>query len=340
MIEPNLNLGVVGVGHRGAELIRSFDALEGCKVSKICDSSLSQLMFVREWFPHIPVTADYDDLLQDESIQAIVVATPLESRYVQANASLRSGKHVLLEAPASPNSRQADDLVETAANLHRVIGVGHTVVYQPVISEIRTLLDLGQVGKLCYMASEHSRFAVTDTADNVIWDLATEDVAVALYLADEPAISVTAVGQNYVHDSLVDAASLQINFESGRFSQHSVNWLPSECRHRFRVGGSEGSIRFEGIGDEGKLFLSGHEIGPGDCEVGADGHVASHSVEITPSPREGNPSALTLECADFLDSVRFDKELFASGKLGRDVVKVLEAADRSMRQNSVTVEIC
>ncbi|MCI0393392.1 MAG: Gfo/Idh/MocA family oxidoreductase [Chloroflexi bacterium] len=334
--ETTVKVGIAGAGRQGVAYIGEFDALDRCAVAWVCETNFSRLMDIQEQFPYLRVTATYDDLLQDPSLDAVVVASPLERRYELALAALQAGKHVLVHAPLAIDVGQADALVATAGACGLVLGSGHLDLYHPAVAEIKSLLEQDQIGELCYLESTSIRPAPADARLDVTWNLAASDVAIALHLAGERPVAVVAIGRDFVTPTLVDTAFITIRYESGRFSQHHVSWLAPRQVRRFSVAGRRGAIDFNE--DRAKntlrlfsstLDLAGQEAAPA-LVLDLDNMLMSHLETASLSRRA---------CAHFLDSVRTGRQPEADGALGRDVVRVLAAASDSIRQGAALVSL-
>jgi predicted dehydrogenase len=341
-----VHMALVGAGNRGTRLIREFDSLPDCRVAQVCDMNFSRLLSVREWFPHIPITAVYDDVLQDAAIEAVVLATPAASHYPLALAALQAGKHVLVEIPLASEVAQADELVSLAARNGCILAVGHTQLYHPAIAEMQTMMALDEVGQWCYMESSRMHMAVPANNSDVFWSLAIHDLATALFLARERPVMVTAAGRDFVRPDVIDAAFVTVKYESGRFSQHHVSWLSPHRVRRFFVAGHEGALVFSDNRPVKKVRLFRNEERPADPSEADYGFDQPETVSLALTPdimglpeAEWRNVAVRRQCADFIGCIAAGREPVADGRKARDVVDVLTAATRSLSQGWAPVRL-
>lgn len=335
----NLGVAIVGAGYWGPNLIRNFDTIDGCHVSWVCDKQPGRLKFVRERYPHLTITDDFENVLRDPKTDAVVIATPVATHYKLAMAALEAGKHVLVEKPFADNSTHARDITQVAKDARRVLAVGHLFVYHPAIARIRELIQSGKIGRLCYLESSRVNLGPPASEVNVVWDLAVHDVAILLYLWDQTPVQVTAYGGRYLHGALVDVAFLMLCFADGSMAQHHVSWLSPEKVRRVFVAGTTGSFKFDDTMPEGKL----RHIGQGeDSRIDLDIH---ESKELYYKP--GQTSALDfpmleplrVECEQFLICIRDGTRPRADGGAGVAVVRILEAANESIECGSVPIQL-
>lgn len=343
-----VQVGVVGVGRWGARLARELDALEGCQIVQICDTNLSRLMMVQDQFPHIAPTAAYEELLANESLEAIVVATPAETHYELALAALEAGKHLMVEAPLAATLSQADRLVEEAARRKRIVAVGHTLIYHPAVSEMKTMISLGEVGRLYYMESGRLNMglATSGAAEDALWSLAIHDVAIALYLAGERPVEVSGIGRDAAGNGLLDVAFVAIRYQSGLFSQHHVSWLSPHRVRRFFVSGAESALVFSDNRQADKLRV--FAMRPADARPLEEQELEQNAADMAfgletllpPDDLAGErESPMTRQCLDFINCLEQGGAPLVDGASGREVVRVLAAAGQSIRQNSRPISL-
>jgi predicted dehydrogenase len=339
----SMQVAIVGAGSGGFKLIEAFDGRPDCRVARVCDHNYSRLLSVQERFPHLPITAVFDEIVQDDAIAAVVMATPAPARFELALTALQAGKHLWLEAPLALSRREADQLVETAGRHNRALAVGHTPLYHPVVAEMKDMMALGEIGDLCYMESSRLGPALAGATVNVLWQQAAHDVAVALYLAGEQPREVTAVGHDFSGQGLLDVALVTVHFADGRFSQHHVSWLSPHRVRRFFVSGRKGALVFSDNRREDKLRLFHlDEWDPNRAEDGElreqEGQAFSLSLEaMRPPEPERDDSALARQCADFIAAARDGHAPLAGGQNGREVVRVLLAAEQSIARGSTPI---
>jgi len=332
-----IGVGVVGVGYWGPNLVRSLLSLPDCKLVRACDAKAGRLRYLKEQFPQVEVTSDYADLLHDSRLDAICIATPVSTHRDLALRALASGRHVFVEKPLAPSSQDALDIVEAAAHRDRVLATGHLFVYHPAIVRLREELSAGKLGTLCYMESERVNLGPPASEVDVIWDLAVHDVSIAIYLSDQQPVEVVAFAGRYVHPSLLDMALLVLRYGDGRLSHHHVSWLSPNKVRRFFAVGTTGSGLFDGRFEPKalSLFDQGYDsrIGAGDDQV-VELKYGAGEVRVPDLPAI---EPLRAECQHFFECILSGRPPRADGLAGLNVVRILEAAERSVTLGSRAV---
>ncbi|MBI2939602.1 MAG: Gfo/Idh/MocA family oxidoreductase [Chloroflexi bacterium] len=334
-----VGVAVVGAGYWGPNHVRTFDSLPDCQLRWVCDQKPGRLQFIRERFPHVPLTDDYAAVLRDPAVEAVVIATPVSTHRDLALAALGAGKHVLAEKPLAGSAAQAEEIVRAGREAGRLVAVGHIFVFNPAVTRMKELIAGGQIGRLCYVESSRVNLGPPASEVNVVWDLAVHDVAILLHLWDQRPIEVTAYGSRYVHPTLVDVAFLHLRFADGGMAMHHVGWLSPEKVRRFVVAGTHGSLAFDDTRAADRLRLTDRGV---DSRVGTRDDEASAlyyrpgEVLVVDLPAV---EPLRVECQHFLDCVRRGEAPRSDGEAGLRVVRVLEAADESIRRGSVPVRL-
>ena len=326
-----LRVGVLGAGYWGPNVIRTFNSLQDAEVAYVCDQRPGRLQYIAERFPGITLTDRYDDLLEDATLDAIAIVTPVSTHRRLATAALEAGKHVFVEKPLAGSTSDAIALVEAAERAQRTLATGHVFVYHPSIELLRSEVRRGALGQPCYAESARVNPGPPATEVSVVWDLAVHDVAILLSIVDSSPRFVSARGKRCVHPSLTDVAFITIQFANGFLAQIHVSWLsPIRVRRLFMAGGS---ATFDDTLIEGKLSLVGRgedsRIGATDAE---SRELAYRPGEIL-RPEISTILPLTAECAHFVDCVRNGRSPLADGRAGLAVVRVLEAAETSIARD-------
>ena len=334
-----VGIGIVGVGYWGPNLVRSFLSLPDCGPVRVCDAKPGRLQYIQQQFPPVEVTSSYDDLLADPRLDAICIVTPVSTHKDLALRALDSGRHVLVEKPLAPTADQARALVDRAAARSRILAVGHLFVYHPGIVYLRDQVAAGQLGKICSMESERVNLGPPASEVDVVWDLGVHDVSIALYLADQEPVEVTAFAGRYVHPSLLDMALLVIRYEGGALSHHHVSWLSPIKLRRFFAAGSAGSALFDLRQDPRSLTIYDRGF---DSRIGARDDQAvelKYGAGEVRVPELPAAEPLMAECRHFLECIRDGTQPRAGGLEGLRVVQVLEAAEQSIARGSAAVTL-
>jgi len=329
-----IGVAVVGAGYWGPNLIRTFLGLPDCEVRWVCDRKPGRLRFVQSQWPQLATTDDYGKVLADPTVAAVVIATPVPTHFDLATAAARAGKHLLVEKPLTRTSDEAQRLRDMAETRRLVLAAGHIFAYHPAVVAMKAGIAAGQIGDLRYAESGRVNLGPPASEVDVIWDLAVHDVSILLHLWERPPCAVTAFGRKYVHPTLVDVAFLHVEFEDGSMAQHHVSWLSPEKVRRFFVAGTKGSFRFDDTVTDGKLRRVDQGI---DSRIGLKDDDVKELYykpgEVT-TPVLGTSQPLQVECQAFLDCIRRGGSPAADGAAGVAVVKVLEAAERSIGEGS------
>ena len=336
---PPIGVAVIGAGYWGPNLVRNFDNLSGCDVRWVCDRSPGRLQYVHERWPHIPRTDDLKEALSDPNVGAVAIATPVSTHLTVAIAALEADKHVLVEKPLASTSGEARRILELAENRNRVLATGHIFVYHPAVSNMRANISRGGIGQLCYAESSRVNLGPPASEVDVIWDLAVHDVSILLDLWGQEPVEVTAYGRRFIHPTLIDVAFLHLRFENGSIAQHHVSWLSPEKVRRFFVAGTQGSLIFDDAARTDKLRI----IDRGeDSRIGLKEHEAKelfYGPGQVRTPELVQDEPLRIECQHFLECIRNGHGPLSGGHAGLAVVRVLEAASKSLAEGSRPIPI-
>jgi predicted dehydrogenase len=334
-----VNVAIVGAGYWGPNLIRNFIALPGCQVAWVCDARPGRQAYVSEKFPGIPVTDNYETILKDPAVDAVVLATPVSTHQHLAVAALEAGKHIMVEKPLADTVAHAEEIVAAGERAGRVVATDHLFVYNPAIARMKELIDLGQVGALCYAESGRVNLGPPASEVDVIWDLATHDLAITYYLWGRLPVEVTAFGRRFLHPKLIDTAFLHLRFDDNSLAVHHVSWLSPEKVRRYFVAGRSGSFVFDDTVVQGKLRQVDQGV---DSRIGLrDDEVKDlfYKPGIVRTPELEPVQPLEASCRDFLDSIRTGRRPRSNGQAGLAVVRMLDAAERSIAEGSRPVAV-
>ena len=321
-------LGVVGLGYWGPNLARNFDRLPDAELAWICDASGQA---VERWAPSFPdarTSTDLEELLADEALDAVVVATPVSTHAELALRVLQAGKHCFVEKPLAQSAAEAEQVVEAAGD--RVLMVGHLLEYHPGVDRLKQLLDSGDLGDIRYVYSNRLNLGVLRTSENALWSLGAHDVSVILRLAGEEPLECRAVGESYVHEGVEDVVFAYMRFPSGLAAHMHLSWLDPHKERRFTVVGSRRMATFDDMELERKLTVYDKGF---DEDYSSYGEYIARSGDAF-SPRIPNEEPLRIECRHFLDCVRTGAEPRSGAQSGLAVVRVLEALQQSLEASS------
>jgi predicted dehydrogenase len=331
-------VAIVGYGYWGPKLARNFLQNGSFERVLICDEDASRLARAARENPGAETLAGYAGVLTDPGMEAVALATPVDTHYPLALAALKAGKHVLVEKPLAMRSAEARQLVRTAAARKRVLMVDHTFVYHPAIQRIRAFLDSGELGRLNYIDSTRINLGLFQHDVNVLWDLAVHDIAIVNFLTRERPHLVQAIGAAHPQGPLASIGVLCLRYPSGLFVHINCSWVsPVKIRH-ILIGGDQRMIVYDDLNatepvkiyDSGVLARTDEERNRLMYEY-RTGDVYSPKI----APRE----ALANLVADFASAIRNGTTPLSSGAFGADAVRILEAAQTSVDHGGKEVRL-
>jgi predicted dehydrogenase len=323
-------VGVVGLGYWGPNLARNFDRLPDAELTWLCDASEESLARWGGAFPSARTTSHLDDLLNDDQLDAVVVATPVPTHAEIATRVLAAGKHCFVEKPLGRSEQEADAVVEAARAAGRVLMVGHLLEYHPGVERLSELVRSGELGDLYYIYSNRLNLGKHRQDENALWSLGAHDVSVILRLADEEPVECKASGESYVKPGVEDVVFAFMRFESGLTAHMHLSWLDPHKERRFTVVGSKRMATFDDMELERKLAIYDKGF---DESYSSYGEYIARSGDVF-SPRISNEEPLRIECRHFVECVRDGAEPRSGGESALRVVRVLERLQRSLEESS------
>lgn len=328
-----IKVGVVGLGYWGPKLARNFYELPDAQLSWVCDLDQSRLNHVTALYPGTQGTRDYGELLASD-VDAVAIATPVFTHHPLAMAALRAGKHVLIEKPLAASTSLAMEIAETAGCLHLAAMVGHTFQYNPAVNAVRNLICGNELGHVYYINATRANLGLLQKDVNVIWDLAPHDVSILLHVLGTDPFQVSASGQVYIQrrHAIHEVAYLTLYFPSSILANVRVSWLDPVKQRRITVVGSHKMLVYDDIApDKVMLYDKGVEVPPYSDTPEEFRMSYRHGAE-TPVPVEWH-EPLAAECQAFLDWIATGRPSCSDAWMGVKVVKILEAAQKSLVNN-------
>jgi len=337
-----IHVGVIGYGYWGPNVVRNLYNLDGCRVAGVCDRSAAALTRVRRAYPDLAVTENPLDLLTSPKVDAIAVVTPVHTHFELAKAALEHGKHVFVEKPFTASSAQAEELIDLAERRKLKIMVDHTFLFTGAVRKIRELVDERVLGDLYYYDSTRVNLGLFQHDVSVIWDLAPHDLSIMDFLIRQKAQGVVATGEAHFNGQ-ADVAFITVYFPGKTIAHINVNWLSPVKVRTTLIGGEKRMLVWNDLEADEKIrvYDKGLQVDGGNGHTNGDGNGATKGLyELLVSYRSGDmwaprlerAEALTVELGYFIDCITRDQTPINDGVAGARVVRMLEAADLSLRE--------
>ncbi len=339
MRDQVIGVGVVGYGYWGPNLVRNFASSDSTRVVTVCDLDSSKFDVIKRLHPGTATTSRYEDLINDPTVEAIAIATPVHTHYDLALSALRAGKHVLVEKPLALNAELAKRLVDEADRRRLVLMVDHTFLYTPAVQKIRELIHSGDLGEVYYYDSIRSSLGLFQSDVNVIWDLAVHDLSIIQYIMNEAPTAVSATGSRHIDGSPENMAHITLFFPSNCVAHVSVNWLsPVKVRQTF-IGGNLKMVVYNDLEptEKIKVYDKGVTLN-GTTENERQLRIGYRAGDMW-APHISAKEALQTEVAHFADCIRNGATPISGGLSGLRVVEVLEASSRSIADRGKPVSL-
>jgi predicted dehydrogenase len=334
-----IGIGVIGYGYWGPNLVRNFAETPGARLVSVCDARAERLVEARRRYPFVQTTERYRELLTDPSVDAVVIATPVSTHFELAVEALRSDKHVLVEKPLASTSEQATELIDEAARRNRVLMVDHTFVYTGAVRKIRELVAQGALGDIYYYDSVRVNLGLFQHDVNVIWDLAVHDLSIMDFILPGKPVAVSATGISNIPGQPENVAYITLFFADNRIAHLHVNWLAPVKVRKTLIGGSERMIVYDDLdpSEKVKIYDKGVTLSAGGEEVYQ--LLVSYRSGDMRAPKLDQTEGLQTEARHFIDCIANNRQPQTDGRSGLRVVRILEAAEKSMAARGELVEL-
>jgi len=332
-----IRLGVLGYGYWGPNIARNFSITEGCRLAAICDGNPDALARARKAHPGVEVSTDCHKFIASTDIDAIAVITPVSTHFELAREVLRNGKHVFVEKPFTATTDEAEELIELAAQKNLKIMVDHTFLFTGAVRKIKQLIDDGTLGNLYYYDSMRVNLGLFQHDVNVIWDLAPHDLSIIDHVIKETPEAIVATGENHFSEHEY-VAYTTIYFQNNVIAHLNVNWLSPVKVRTTLVGGEKRMLVWNDLEADEKIKVYDKGVKIENSENVYNLLVSYRSGDMW-APKVDTKEALKLETDYFVDCVTNDKTPFNDGEAGYRVVKMLEAADRSLKNRGELVHL-
>jgi predicted dehydrogenase len=330
-----LNVAVVGYGYWGPNLVRNVTASSAMRLAALCERDATRADAFRARMPGVTIESDFDQLLLDPSLDAVVVATPPNTHYALCKRALQAGKHVLVEKPLAKTSAQARELIELAVQRGLVIMPGHTFLYSPAVNKVRDLINHDAVGEVYFVTSSRMNLG-NYQPDGVVCDLAPHDLSILLHWLDRPIVQVSASARNIFQEHVAETAFITLTFEGGTTANVQVSWLAPRKMRQMLIVGSRRMISYDDtLSDEPvRLYDRGMEFSTPESFGEYQLTYRSGDVVI---PRVEPAEPLALELQDFARAILTGSTPVSHAQLGLEVVSAMEAIEESQMQGGEPV---
>lgn len=334
-----LKVAVVGCGYWGPNLIRNFRSFSECKVKLVCDVDNDRLAHMRKLYPDVETTPDFDNLVNNGEIDAVVIATPVRFHFEMAKKSLQAGKHTFIEKPMASSAAECEELVELAENRNLTLMVGHTFVYSKPVRKIKEIISSGELGEIQYISSRRLNLGLFQEDINVAWDLAPHDISIILYILETSPVSVACQGKAHFHKGIEDVTNMTIDFRNGTFTVIQNSWLdPNKVREMIFVG-TKKMLVYDDLEQTEKIKIYDKRVKtPPHYDTFGEFQYSYHYGDMY-SPYIKQVEPLKVECQHFLDSIKTGSKSDSSGLEGVKVVQILEAASLSLKNGGGKIDI-
>ena len=319
------NVGVVGLNYWGPNLVRNFDAL--ADLTWVCDLDETHLTPVAERYPQARATTSFDELLADDALDAVVIATPVPTHYTLAKQALEAGKHVFVEKPPAMRAVEMDELVALATERDLVLMPGHLLLYHPGVLKVKELIDKGELGDVLCVYGNRQNLGIVRTNENALWSLGVHDLSVIIHLLDEEPSEAVAHGRDFLTEGVEDVVFCYLRFPSGKIAHMHLSWLDPHKMRRITVVGRDKMAVFDDMELERKVTI--YDKAPWKrAETYGEWQTRSGDIFI---PKIATSEPLRLECEHFLQLVAGGGDRQKVARDGAMVVRALERLSDSLR---------
>jgi predicted dehydrogenase len=340
-----LNVAVVGVGYWGPNLIRNLSMIEDVRLVSVCDVDRGRLLPVKRQYPTVNITTRFSEVIDDPGIDAVVIALPVALHYRHAKEALEKGKHILVEKPLCMTTAEARELLDIAGEKNLTLMVGHTFEYNAAVGKLKELIKSGALGQVYYVYSQRLNLGRVRSDINAMWNLAPHDISIILHCLDKEPVRVSATGLTQLQSGIEDVVFAILEFEDGMMAHIHNSWLdPNKIRKMTFVGSSK-MVVYDDVSADAKIQVYDKGIDKKDIsrDLGSYDDFGKfqliHRAGDLLIPKIDFVEPLRVECRHFAECVIEGKQPITDGENGLRVVKVLEAAQQSIRDGGRSVEI-
>lgn len=334
-----VRVGIIGVGYWGPNLVRNFMVQDNCEVKAVADLQEQRLKFIGGRYPTVRTTSNAADVTGASDIDAVVIATPVNTHFPLAEAALKAGKHVLLEKPMCASVAECDRLLELAEKNNLTVMVDHTFLYTGAVQKITHMVDSGELGDILYFDSVRVNLGLFQHDVNVIWDLAPHDVSIMDAVVRKQPKQVSAVGLAHFGTHIENIAYVNVSFDAPVIAHFHLNWLAPVKVRTTLIGGTQRMIVYDDMepSEKIKVYDKGVSIETNVEQIRKN--LVEYRIGDMYAPRIASTEALDLVAKEFVGAISANRKPLTDGAAGRRVVSILEAASQSLKQNGTPVDV-
>lgn len=327
-----MNVAIIGFGYWGPNLVRNFNSVADCKVKYVCDSRNERLAIVKKQYPGVLTTHDFEEVLNDSSVEAVIIATPVFTHFNLAKKALSKGKNVLIEKPMTSTSAEALELNDLAQKANKLLMVDHTFLYTGAVQKMKQLISSDSIGNVKYFDSTRINLGLFQPDINVLWDLAPHDISILNHLISDKPYSVNATGVSHTNNNIENIAYLTVNYKSGFIAHFNCSWTSPVKIRTMLIGGDQKMLVFNDLEPTEKIRI---------YDTGYDHKTDEEKMKVLVDYRMGDVylpkvdsrEALFGMASDFIGSIKENKKPVSDFESGLNVIKILEASQQSIKQN-------
>jgi predicted dehydrogenase len=332
-----INIAVVGAGAWGKNHIRVFSEIPNVRLKYICDTDPSKLLSLQKSYPQSKTVENLKPILLDPEVKGVVVASSALSHYPLSKEILLADKDVLVEKPMALNSEDAEEILEIAEKRERILMVGHLLIYHPVIDRLKGMITSGELGKVYYIYTQRVNLGVIRQDENALLSFAPHDLSVILYLLAEEPVTVSAHGESYIQNGIEDVVFLTLQFSDGKMANIHLSWLDPHKLRKITIVGSKKMVVFDDMEVSEKLKI--YDKGVGSTSYSTYGEYLSLRFGDITIPSVKIVEPLRAEAEHFVQCIESRKEPKTGSRDGLKVVKILTAAQKSLKEKGVPIAL-
>ena len=341
-----VNIGIIGVGYWGINLVRNYSQCKGAKVHSVCDSNVERKNYIEENYGNdIRFTLDYKNLLKHHDIDAVIISTPAMTHYKIAKDCLLSDKHVFVEKPLAMNVMECKELIDISEEREKVLMVGHTFLYNTAVNKLKEYMDGNELGQIYYIYSQRLNLGIVRQDINAMWNFAPHDISIILYLMGMDPVSVSASGLSYLQKNIQDVVFLNLGFSNKVSSHIHVSWIDSNKVRKMTIVGAKKMAVYDDTEPVAKIKIYEHKKPKENTPKSFDEFKDFGKFQLVRRagdlfiPRIKYVEPLKIECSHFIECITKKIKPLSDGLNGLQVVKVLEAAQRSLDNGGMSIDL-